>query len=209
MTVAVISCGALTSHIRDIVKRNNLDVHVESINPLLHNRPELIAGEVEQKIIECKQQFDQVIVGYADCGTYGALDALCESHNVQRLTGNHCYDVFATAEVMKREFESEPGTFVLTDYLLRSFDFSVSKQLGLDTYPELKDAYFGNYTRLLWLRQSVNVQVKDSGTELQVRDSELEQKAQQIAVDLGLRLEVFNVGDLHLERQLLALMPVG
>src|SRR5271165_1781278 len=45
------------------------------------------------------------------------------------------------------------GTYVLTDFLLRSFRRSVLVELGLDRYPELWSDYFGHYRRLVWLAQ--------------------------------------------------------
>ena len=92
-------------------------------------------------------------LAYADCGTYGALDELCARYGVRRLPGLHCYDVFAGAPRVAAMFEAEPGTYVLTDFLLRSFDRSVLAELGLDRYPELWPDYFGHYRRLVWLAQ--------------------------------------------------------
>ena len=92
-------------------------------------------------------------LAYADCGTYGALDELCARYGVRRLPGLHCYDVFAGAPQVAAMFEAEPGTYVLTDFLLRSFDRSVLAELGLDRYPELWPDYFGHYRRLVWLAQ--------------------------------------------------------
>ena len=192
MTVAVIACGALTKHIQNIAQRNSLEIHIESINPLLHNQPDQIAGEVESALIGMKGKFAKVAVAYADCGTYGELDAVIARHNVNRLSGNHCYDVFATAETMRTEFDAQPGTFVLTDYLIQSFDVSVFRQLGLNKYPELRDDYFGNYQRLLWLAQHPTENLK--------------MRADQIAKQLQLPLEIMNVGEVHLEQQLLQLL---
>ena len=94
-----------------------------------------------------------VALAYADCGTYGALDTLCARYGVRRLPGLHCYDLFAGAADLAAMFEAEPGTYVLTDFLLRSFNRSVLAELGLDKYPELWPDYFGHYRRLIWLAQ--------------------------------------------------------
>ncbi len=91
-------------------------------------------------------------VAYADCGTYGALDASCAERGIPRLAGEHCYDVFAKQQVAEAA-AAEPGTYFLTDFLARSFDRTVWAGLGLDRHPELRDDYFGNYTRVVWLAQ--------------------------------------------------------
>jgi hypothetical protein len=192
MSIAVIACGALAAHVHEIADRRNLDLHVEPVNPLLHNRPEGIAPEVEKLILELQPNHDQVAIAYADCGTYGAIDQLCDKYQVSRLSGDHCYDVFATAEKMKAEFEAEPGTYVFTDYLVKTFRRSVMVEMGLEKYPELRDDYFHSYKRVLWLSQH--------------QTPELEAAAQDAAQLIGLPLEIMHVGDAHLEEQLLALI---
>lgn len=192
MSIAVIACGALAAHVHEIADRCDLDLHVEPVNPLLHNRPEGIAPEVEKLILELQPVHDQVAIAYADCGTYGAIDQLCEKYQVSRLSGDHCYDVFATAEKMKAEFEAEPGTYVFTDYLIKTFRRSVMVEMGLEKYPELRDDYFHSYKRVLWLSQR--------------QTPELAVAAQDAAQLIGLPLEIMHVGDTHLEEQLMALI---
>ncbi len=173
----MISCGALALHVRAIADRRGWDVDVVPLPPELHNRPEQIAPAVE----ELRAQYDRVVLAYADCGTRGALDGL------PRLRGNACYDVFSQDGV-EDALAEQPGTYFLTDFLVRSFDRVVWRGLGLDRHPELRDTYFGNYTRVLWLAQN--------------RTPELEAAAERAADRLGLPLEIREVGDAGLERQL-------
>ena len=56
--------------------------------------------------------------------------------------------------------DEEPGTFYLTDFLTRHFDRLVKKGLGLDKHPELMEAYFGNYQRLVYLSQSTSQELE-------------------------------------------------
>ena len=134
----------------------------------------------------------RVAIGYADCGTYGALDEVCRELGLERLPGLHCYDVFAGPERLAHFFEEQPGTYVLTDFLVRSFRRTVVRELGLDRHPELRDTYFGNYTRVVWLAQAP--------------DDELRVLAQQAADTIGLPLTVVETGDHGLERALAALV---
>ena len=149
----IVACGALAGHIREIVARRGWPAAVTPLPAVLHNRPQKIMIEAERAVASALASGRSVALAYADCGTYGALDELCSRYGVRRLPGLHCYDVFAGAEAMAAMFEAEPGTYVLTDFLLRSFDRSVLAELGLDRYPELWDDYFGHYTRLVWLAQ--------------------------------------------------------
>jgi hypothetical protein len=186
--VAVIACGALAQHCSAIVADRGWSVDVHPLPPLLHNRPELIAGQVEALARELQPRYSRVAVAYADCGTYGALDEVCTRLGMPQLAGAHCYDVFAGPERLQRFFDDQPGTYVLTDFLVRSFRRSVIVELGLDRYPELRDAYFAHYTRVVWLAQE--------------RDPELELLAARAAASLGLPLTTVDVGHGGLEHAL-------
>jgi hypothetical protein len=156
--------------------------------PLLHNQPQLIAGEVRELAERLLVEGDRVAVGYADCGTYGALDEVCDDLGLERLPGLHCYDVFAGPERIAAFFESQPGTYLLTDFLVRSFARTVVRELGLDRYPELRDDYFGAYTRVVWLAQEP--------------DAELHRLADEAAAAIGLPLTVVDTGYTGLESAL-------
>ena len=134
----------------------------------------------------------RVALAYADCGSYGELDRLCERLGIARLPGLHCYDVLAGPDRIRAALEAEPGTYLLTDFLLRSFRYSVLVPLGLDRYPELWADYFGHYRRLVWLAQSPT--------------PELAAEAERVAAMFGLPLTVMPVGTARLESELEALL---
>ena len=119
-----------------------------------HNTPDRIVPELENRLRAEAGRYDRILVGYADCGTGGHLDALLERwDNVERLPGAHCYEFYATGPVFHDLHEAELGTFYLTDFLTRHFDRLVWQTLGLDRYPQLRDMYFGNYRKLVYLSQ--------------------------------------------------------
>jgi hypothetical protein len=187
--VALVACGALAQPCAEVVGRRGWAVDVVPLPPLLHNQPARIAVEVERLVDELASRYSSVAVGYADCGTYGALDELCRRRGLARLEGLHCYDVYGGADRLAAMFDAEPGTYVLTDFLVRSFDRTVVAELGLDRHPELLADYFGHYTRVVWLAQQ--------------RDpvgSELHRLAQRAADRLGLPLSVVPTGLGGLER---------
>ena len=182
------ACGAIARHVADVADRRGWAVDVHPLPPLLHNHPERIAHEVEQTVVRLRPRYDRVAVGYADCGTYGALDEVCARLGVRRLPGAHCYDVFAGAERLAALLAAEPGTYVLTDYLATSFTRSVVVELGLDRYPELRETYFGHYRRVVWLAQHPTDRLRAA--------------AEQAAAQMGLPLETLVVGDALLEEAL-------
>ena len=190
--MALIACGAIAAPCAAVVASHGWPVDVHPLPPLLHNRPDRIAGQVDRLAEELAGRYDRVAVGYADCGTYGALDEVCERRGLSRLAGLHCYDVFGGADRLRAMFEAEPGTYVLTDFLVRSFARTVVAELGLDRYPELRDDYFAHYTRMVWLAQQP--------------DEELRALAQQAADRVGLPLTVVETGHGGLERALMELL---
>ena len=184
----IVACGALAVHVQAVARRRGLDVEVVPLPALLHNRPERIAPAVEAAL----EDSEVVAVAYADCGTYGALDDVLG--DIPRLAGDHCYDVLARDEV-RAALEDEPGTYLLTDFLARTFEHTVLRELGLDRHPELRDAYFGHYTRVLWLAQHPTPATRAA--------------AESAAAHLGLPLEVREVGEEALERQLADLLATS
>jgi hypothetical protein len=177
---AIVACGALAVHVQAVARRRGLDIEVRPLPALLHNRPEQIAPAVREALAD-----DVVAVAYADCGTYGALDEVLG--DVPRLAGDHCYDVIS-GDTAREALEEEPGTYLLTDFLARTFEHTVLRELGLDRHPELRDAYFGNYTRVLWLAQHPTPATRAA--------------AERAAAHLRLPLHIREVGDEVLEAQL-------
>lgn len=189
---ALIACGALAQPAAAIAERRGWALDVHPLPPLLHNQPHLIAGEVRELAERLAPTYDKVMIGYADCGTYGALDAVCAELGLERLPGLHCYDVYAGPERLAAFFEEQPGTYVFTDFLVRSFKRTVFQELGLDRYPELRDDYFRSYTRVVWLAQEP--------------DDELRVLAEAAATSIGLPLTVIDTGHVGLERSLESLV---
>jgi hypothetical protein len=192
MSVAVVACGALAADVRRIARRRDWAVDVHPLPALMHNRPERIAPAVGGALARLRERYDSVAVAYADCGTYGALDAVLDG--VPRLQGEHCYDVL-DRDAVREALQEEPGTYVLTDFLARTFEHTVVRELGLDRHPELRDDYFRSYTRVLWLAQRPTAATRAA--------------AEKAAARIGLPLEERVVGDEGLERQLEALVATA
>jgi hypothetical protein len=188
----VIACGALGGHLREIIARRGWPAELQTLPAVLHNRPDTITDHAERLARAGLDRGQRVVLAYADCGTYGALDELGSRLGLPRLPGLHCYDVFAGPDRMRAVFEAEPGTYVLTDFLVRGFGRTVVAGLGLDRYPELWPDYFGHYRRLIWLAQD--------------RNAALEAAAGRIAARFGLPLTVVETGTSRLERELESLI---
>lgn len=187
----LIGCAALAREIAELGRLNRWDhVAVEWLPADLHNRPDQIPDAVAEKIEQARDRFEQIVVAYGDCGTGGRLDAILEKYSVRRLEGDHCYAFFAGPENFVALHEAEPGTFYLTDFLVRNFDRLVIRGLGLDRHPELHSSYFGNYRRIIYLAQ--------------IRSDDLEAKARACANQLGLAFEYRFTGLAPLDRAIAA-----
>lgn len=190
--VAVIACGAMAQDVARVAADHGWPVDVHPLPPLLHNHPNRIAPEVAQLARTLRGRYHSVAVAYADCGTYGALDKVCAEMGLRRLRGDHCYDVYAGQARMRQLLENEPGTYVLTDFLVRTFRRTVLAELGLDRFPDLRDDYFRHYRRVVWLAQH--------------HTPELAERARAAAAVLGLPLEIIHTGDAGLATELQALL---
>ena len=179
--VLIIACGALARELGDVLKTSRMDwVDIECLPAVLHNTPKLITDAVRERIDRASGRYDKIFVGYADCGTGGMLDRLLEERGIERLPGAHCYEFFAGANRFAQLHEEDPATFYLTDFLVKHFDRLVWQGLGLDRWPQLRDDYFGNYRRVIYLSQ--------------VSSDLLVSKAREAAARLGLAFEHHHVG---------------
>ncbi|MDH3941955.1 MAG: DUF1638 domain-containing protein, partial [Xanthomonadales bacterium] len=154
-SVLVIACGAIAPELVRIRELNDWNhVQFQCLPAELHNMPEKIPGAVTAKIAQAKEQFERIFVAYADCGTGGLLDKALAGTGVERIPGAHCYEFFAGSRVFHELADEEPGSFYLTDFLVRHFERLVVRGLGLDRQPQLLPLYFGNYKRVVYLAQT-------------------------------------------------------
>lgn len=186
-STAFILCGALAREVVAIVAKHGWQVDVYGIPAIVHMVPERIAPDVARKFQLIREQYGRVLVVFGDCGSRGALDEFLTSQGLERIDAPHCYEMYG-GDTFHELMEEEPGTFFLTDFLVRGFRGTVWHGLGLDRYPELKDDYFRNYRRLVYLSQTA--------------DETLHAKAHEIAATLALPLEIRYTGYGLLEQRL-------
>jgi hypothetical protein len=175
--VHVIGCGAIAREILAVCQANRLDhVDLACLPAIWHNTPDKITPGVREAIAKARQEgFQRIFVAYADCGTGGHLDRLCEEEKVERIPGPHCYSFFAGNEDFAGRWDDDLTAFFLTDFLARQFEAFVVEPLGLKRHPELRDMYFGHYRKLVYLSQQ--------------EDEALQAKAKEAADYLGLEYE--------------------
>ena len=172
--VLLIACGALAREILALIEANGWDhMDLTCLPAILHNTPERIEDAVEAAVTAKRDAYDQVFVVYADCGTGGGLARLCARLGVEMVAGPHCYSFFEGNDIFAAR--DEISAFYLTDFLTRQFDAFVWRPLGLDRHPELRDMYFGHYTKLVY--------------QAQTEDPALTAKAHACAERLGLAFE--------------------
>ena len=184
--ILLLACGALAREILDLKSANGWDhMDLACLPAILHNTPEKIPDAVRDSVLSHRANYDDIFVVYADCGTSGGLKAVCDALGVSMVEGPHCYSFFEGNAVFGERLETEFTAFYLTDFLVRQFDAFVMKPLGLDRHPELRDAYFGNYEKLVY--------------QAQTDDPALTEKAKACADILGLTFErrMTGYGDLE------------
>ena len=172
--VLVIGCGALAREILAVLEANGLaHVDLTCLPAILHNTPDRIVPALEAALAKHRDAYERIFVAYADCGTGGALQALCDREGIEMIEGPHCYSFLDGNAAF--EARGEVTSFFLTDFLTRQFDAFVVKPLGLDRFPDLTETYFGNYEKLVYLAQT--------------DDPALDAKARAAADRLGLAYE--------------------
>lgn len=196
--ILLIACGALAHEILALKSANawsHLDLQCLPAN--LHLWPDRIPAAVEHAVQTHRAAYDDVFIVYADCGTGGLLQAKCAELGVQMIEGPHCYSFFEGNAAFAAKAEDEFTAFYLTDFLVRQFDAFVWRPMGLDRHPELRDIYFGNYTKLVY--------------QAQTDDPALDAKAADCAARLNLAYErrFTGYGDLGTALAALAATPVA
>ncbi len=174
--VLLIACGALAREILDLKQRNNWDhLDLTCLPAKYHLYPDRITAEVRAAVKKHREDYVDIFVVYADCGTGGLLQTACAELGVEMIAGPHCYSFFEGNDAFAAKADEEFTAFYLTDFLVRQFDAFVWKPMGLDRHPELRDMYFGNYEKLIY--------------QAQTDDAELTEKAEACAQKLGLAFE--------------------
>ena len=186
--ILLIACGAIPHEVLALKRLNGWDhLDLQCLPAKLHLYPDQITAEVARSVGEKRGAYGEIFILYADCGTGGLLQEKCKELGVQMLSGPHCYSFFEGNDLFAARAEEEFTAFYLTDFLVRQFDSFVWKPMGLDRHPELRDMYFGNYTKLVY--------------QAQTNDPALDAKAQDCAARLGLAFErrFTGYGDLAVE----------
>ncbi|MFK8019347.1 MAG: DUF1638 domain-containing protein [Pseudomonadales bacterium] len=192
----IIACGAIAKEIEQIKKSNGWShLKLQCLPAELHNRPEWIPDRLREAISKYRDEYDQIFVGYADCGTGGEIDKIIAEYGLERLPGPHCYSFFSGQQDFLELADQEPGTLYLTDFLTRHFDRLMIRGLKIDKHPELEEMYFANYRRLVYLAQT--------------DDQDLQKQAQAAADRLKLEYVYQRTGYGELQTSLESLIAKG
>ena len=187
-SVLVIACGALAREILALIRLNDWShMALKCLPAKYHLYPDKITDAVEMAVQKHQPDYDKIFIAYADCGTGGQLQTKCDELGVEMIAGPHCYSFFEGNDAFEKN-EDDLGTFYLTDFLVKQFDAFIWKPMGLDRHPDLKEMYFGNYTKLVY--------------QAQIEDAGLQQKAKECATRLGLEYEYRYTGYGDLETAL-------
>lgn len=154
--VLVIACGMIAREVLAVKAQLRLDhLDLTCLPAEFHYYPDRIPPAMDKAIAEAKAEgYQQIVAGYADCGTGGMLDRVLEKHGVERIAGPHCFAFYQGMSAFDAIGDDDMTTFYMTDFLCRQFDAFFMKPLGLDRHPELISDYFGNYRKLVYLAQT-------------------------------------------------------
>ncbi len=195
MTTGFIICGALGREVKALIQKHGWDAEMIGVPAVDHVFPDRISPDVEKRIRSAREEYEKLIIVFGDCGSMGALDAMLAKYpDIERIAGPDCYEMYS-GDLFGKLMAEEPGTYFLTNFMVRTFQGLILKSMGLDRYPQLKQDYFRNYKRVVYLAQT--------------EDEKLHQKAKEIADYLELDFEVRYTGYGHLEARLVAMMATN
>lgn len=186
----VIACAALGREVRAIAARRGWRVDLVSVDAALHLVPSRIEKAVEARLEETAGRYRRTVVVYGHCGAFG-LDEVVARYGAVRTVGPHCYEMYG-GERFAELVREDPGTYILTDFLIRAWNRLVVQGLKIDQHPKLRLLLFHRYHRLVYFPQE--------------RDPALVEKAREIADWLELPLQIEEPGYGHLEARLAAIM---
>ena len=185
--VLVIACGMLAREVLAVKERLGLaHLDLTCLPAELHFHPDRIPAAIDTAIGKAKAQgYENIFIGYGDCGTGGLLDRVLERHEVERMAGPHCFAFYQGEAAFAAVADADITSFYMTDFLCRQFDAFFVRPLGLDRHPELAKDFFAHYEKVVYLAQT--------------EDAALEQVAIRAAQMLGLAYEkrVTFYGDLE------------
>ena len=132
----------------------------------LHNEPHKITQKIRKNLINAQNKFSQIFIGYADCGTGGQLDTLLNEFGYNVCREHIVSEFFSSTQNFSKLIEDEPGSFFLTDFLVKSFEKLIWQGLKINSHPELLKIYFGNYKRLVYLAQTESKDLQTQAKEI-------------------------------------------
>jgi len=155
----------------------------------LHLKPPELENCLEKALTSAREAGEWVICLYGQC--FPEIDDFCQQRQVSKVAGQHCYEMLLGRERFQQLTDEVAGTyFVERDFLLNFEEYCVEPLELKDE--EMKRYCFGQYQRLLYVRQP--------------SDPDLVPRAKELAEFLGLSMEVCDADYSHLEEILTAVL---
>ena len=154
----IIACGMIGREILALKQQLSLEnLELTCLPASYHHYPDKIAPALDLEIQRARDDgWKNIFVGYADCGSGGDIDKVCERHAVARLDGPHCFSFYIGNDKFAARKDEHMRDFFMTDFLARHFKTFMLEPLGIDRHPELIEIYFQHYSRLVYLAQTLD-----------------------------------------------------
>jgi len=130
--ILLIACGALAREILALNKANGWDhLHLHCLPANYHHTPDKIVAAVENMVADRRDEFEDIFVVYADCGTGGLLQAACDRMGLKMIKGPHCYGFFEGNEAFEKLDEMTAFYLQIDDPVLTELAKQHAERLGL------------------------------------------------------------------------------
>ena len=93
--VLLIACGALAREILAVIKANGwTHMDLQCLPAIYHNEPDKITPSVKATVEKYQSKYSEIFIVYADCGTGGELQKLCDDMAISMISGPHCFSFY-------------------------------------------------------------------------------------------------------------------
>jgi len=186
----IVACAVFKSAIEYLqLEKRYPNLRLTYLPSKLHLNPRELEERLLQEVNEAQRRGERIICLYGEC--FPEIDKFCKQHVIMKVPGFYCYEMFLGSERFKQLIDEVTGTYFLEEGLIINFEDYCMRPLELQD-EEMRRQCFGNYKRLLYIRQPL--------------DPDLIPKASELAQFLGLSLEIQEADYSQLEKSLTELI---
>ncbi len=178
----LVGCGILKKELGFLIEKNNLQLHTDFLDQMMHVEMKRIASELPQKLKE--HEGEPIVVFYGCC--HPLMDKIVDGAHACRMDGVNCFEMLLGKELYEKELTN--GAYFLLESMAYQWDEAMQKTFGGNKEVE-KAVFHGSSKYILMIKTPLS--------------SDFKKEAKRVANDVGLPLREIAVGLENLEMLLM------